>query len=441
MLQYVPDTRSPWEGVEKVPPGTWLRWRAGHIERRRYWSPPPAAAPARDLQEARTRAELRRHIRQAVERRMESEVPLGVFLSGGLDSSVVVAEMATMGHRAKTFSVGFDQDGFDERPFAQMVAARFDTDHHVLIPDADVSTLFADMTSAYDEPFADSSALATLAVAKAAKEHVTVVLTGDGGDELFGGYDRYRALSLGRRIGTTLGPLVGPAASLAHSAARLTGARKLSAATAFVEDPWAGYRDHLFHFTPAEVGALMSADDVDPLAAVRRMDDLWTATRPEERWVPWVDAQTYLPDDLLTKMDRATMAFGVEARSPLLDEDLWAFVAGLPRTMLMDGRVGKKILRRAYQGVLPEPVLTRAKKGFGVPIAAWMRAQLRPAVQDLLLAPAEPVGGLLRAGATRRLVTGFLEGDDRLTTRTWNLLALAGWHEARTRAGSLSGRR
>ena len=252
--------------------------------------------------------------------------------------------------------------------------------------------MFDDLTSAYDEPFADSSALATLAVAKAAKEHVTVVLTGDGGDELFGGYDRYRALSLGRRIGAVLGPLVGPAASVAHGAAMLTGARKLSAATAFVEDPWAGYRDHLFHFSPAEAGALMAAADVDPLAAVRRMDDLWTATRTHARWVPWVDAQTYLPDDLLTKMDRATMAFGVEARSPLLDEDLWAFVAGLPRTMLLDGRVGKKILRRAYQGVLPEAVLTRPKKGFGVPIAAWMRAQLRPAVEDLLLAPPNPSG-------------------------------------------------
>ncbi len=441
VLQYVPDDRSPWEGIEKVPPGTWLRWRAGHVERRRYWTPPRAVTRERASDVDQIRSELRARIRDAVERRLESEVPLGVFLSGGLDSSVVVAEMATLGHRAKTYSVGFDQDGFDERPFAQMVASRFGTDHHVLIPDADVTELFSQMTKAYDEPFADSSALATLAVAQAAKEHVTVVLTGDGGDELFGGYDRYRALALGRKIGSALGPLVRPAVSIANGAARLSGVGKLSAASSFVEDPWAGYRDHLFHFAPGEVGALMSAEGLDPWAAVRRLDRLWREAAAGQSWVPWVDAQTYLPDDLLTKMDRATMAFGVEARAPLLDEDLWAFVAGIPAPMLMDRRVGKKILRGAYDDVLPEPVLTRAKQGFGVPIAAWMRSHLRPAVQDLLLGPAEPVGGVLRADTTRRLVRGFLAGDDRLATRTWNLLALAGWHEARTRAGSLIGSR
>jgi asparagine synthase (glutamine-hydrolysing) len=143
----------------------------------------------------------------------------------------------------------------------------------------------------------------------------------------------------------------------------------------------------------------------------------------------------------VTKLDRATMAFGEEARSPLLDEDLWAYVAGIPRAMLLDPRLGKKILRRAYEGVLPGPVLTRSKKGFSVPIAAWMRSQLRPAVQDLLLGPDDPVGGLLRPDPTRRLVHRFLDGDDRLTARTWNLLALAGWNAARTRTGSLAGSR
>ncbi len=147
--------------------------------------------------------------------------------------------------------------------------------------------------------------------------------------------------------------------------------------------------------------------------------------------MPWLDAQTYLPDDLLTKMDRATMAFGVEARSPLLDEDLWAYVAGLPRPLLMDHRRGKKILREAYRDVLPEPILTRAKRGFGVPVAAWMRTHLRETVGDLLLAPSTLLDGLLDPAATRTLVEGFLEGDDRRTTRVWNLLALAGWYDRR----------
>ena len=150
----------------------------------------------------------------------------------------------------------------------------------------------------------------------------------------------------------------------------------------------------------------MAAETVDPWAPVRRMDALWRATADGQRWVPWVDAQTYLPDDLLTKMDRATMAFGVEARSPLLDDDLWVYVAGIPRTMLLDHRVGKKILRRAYEGVLPGPVLTRAKKGFGVPIASWMRSQLRPAVQDLLLSPRP--GRRAAAGRGRPANRGWL---------------------------------
>ena len=216
-----------------------------------------------------------------------------------------------------------------------------------------------------------------------------------------------------------------------RGAARLARTDRVVAAAAFVEDPWAGYRDHLFHFPPADAAALLAPPRADPHAAVRRLDDLWAA-KGGDGWVPWVDAQSYLPDDLLTKMDRATMAHALEARSPLLDEDLWAYVAGLPRPLLMDHRRGKKILREAYGDLLPEPILTRPKRGFGVPIAAWMRTHLRGAVIDLLLNPVAPVGGLLDASATRALVDGFLAGDDRRTTRVWNLLALAGWYDARS---------
>ena len=431
VLQYVPAERTPWAGVEKIPPGHWMRWRDGHVERHRYWAPPPPLVREQSADVARVRAEVRERIRGAVERRLESEVPLGVFLSGGLDSSVVVAEMAALGLKAQTYAVGFEQGDLDERPYAEMVAHRFETDHHALVPETDVPALFARMTQAYDEPFADSSALATLAVAEAASHHVTVVLTGDGGDELFGGYDRYRAHAMARRIGERLGPLTRPTVAVGRGAARLANNDRAVAAAAFVGDPWAGYRDHLFHFQPHELGGLLTANgSLDPQAPLRRLDDLW-ACKDGRRWMPWLDAQTYLPDDLLTKMDRATMAFGVEARSPLLDEDLWAYVAGLPRPLLMDHRHGKKILREAYRDVLPEPILTRAKRGFGVPVAAWMRTHLRETVGDLLLAPSTLLDGLLDPAATRTLVGGFLEGDDRRTTRVWNLLALAGWYDRR----------
>jgi asparagine synthase (glutamine-hydrolysing) len=435
VLQYVPAGLSPWTGVEKVEPGHWLRWRAGTTERRAFWHPPLTSDDiVKTVDQAAVRAEVRTHIRDAVACRLESEVPLGVFLSGGLDSSVVVAEMAGLGQRPKTYSVGFQQGDLDERPFAEMVARHFDTDHHELVPDADVVTLFGQMVRAYDEPFADSSALATLAVAQAAADHVTVVLTGDGGDELFAGYDRYRALALGQRIGSALGPLRRPAVAVGRSAARLIHADRLRGATSFVGDPWAAYRDRMFHFMPSEIGGMLAdglSATVDAEAPVRRLDRLWTARSDIEPWVPAVDARTYLPDDLLTKMDRATMAFGVEARSPLLDRDLWSYVATLPRPLLLDHRRGKKILREAYADALPAPILTRPKRGFGVPIAVWMRANLRDVLCDLLVTTDEPVGGLLDPEAVRPLVQGFLAGADRGTNRVWNLLALAGWYEAR----------
>ena len=212
-------------------------------------------------------------------------------------------------------------------------------------------------------------------------------------------------------------------------------AGRLAGATSFVGDPWAAYRDRMFHFMPAEIGGMLAdglSTTVDAEAPVRRLDRLWTARSDVAPWVPAVDARTYLPDDLLTKMDRATMAFGVEARSPLLDRDLWAYVATLPRSMLLDHRRGKKILREAYADALPAPILTRPKRGFGVPIAVWMRANLRDMLGDLLVAPDEPVGGLLDAEAVRPLVGRFLSGSDHATNRVWNLLALAGWYEARS---------
>jgi asparagine synthase (glutamine-hydrolysing) len=194
----------------------------------------------------------------------------------------------------------------------------------------------------------------------------------------------------------------------------------------------------MFHFMPAEIGGMIAdglSTTVDAEAPVRRLDRLWTARSDVTPWAPAVDTRTYLPDDLLTKMDRATMAFGVEARSPLLDRDLWAFVATLPRSMLLDHRRGKKILREAYADALPAPILTRPKRGFGVPIAVWMRGNLRDMLGDLLVATDEPVGGLLDPEAVRPLVGRFLSGADHATNRVWNLLALAGWFDLRARSG------
>jgi asparagine synthase (glutamine-hydrolysing) len=311
-----------------------------------------------------------------------------------------------------------------------MVARRFGTDHHVLRVESDAPALLDALGEAYDEPFADSSALATLAVARAAKEHVTVVLTGDGGDELFGGYDRYRAMRMAGNLRRRLGPMAAAAGRAGGIASRVPGAGRLAAASGFLRDPWAGYRDRMFHFTPTEVRRLLHPDlaaQVDVWAPVRRLDRLW-ADAGSQPWVPWIDAQSYLPDDLLTKMDRATMAFGVEARSPLLDHELWTWAATLPRDLLIDRKTGKLLMRNAYRGVLPDPVIDRAKMGFGVPLGAWLRSHLR---SRLVAAPTGPLAGIVDPVAARAVVDRVLRGDDAFMYRAWNLLALATWLERR----------
>ena len=252
VLQYMPSRSTPWSGIEKLEPGSWLRWNRDEVERLAYWSPPLPTEDA-GLRRNDAAVELRRRIREAVNVRLESEVPLGVFLSGGLDSSVVVAAMSELGLRPRTFAVGFEQSNLDERPFARSVATRFNTEHLELVPETDVLDLFNVMVSKYDEPFADSSALATLAVAQAAKEHVTVVLTGDGGDELLGGYDRYRAFALAECRSQALWPVrTGDIPD--RKDARQRGRQSASEGDgAALGDPWASYRDHLFHFTPEKL--------------------------------------------------------------------------------------------------------------------------------------------------------------------------------------------
>jgi asparagine synthase (glutamine-hydrolysing) len=291
--------------------------------------------------------------------------------------------------------------------------------------------LLEDVAWAYDEPFADSSALATLAVARAAKEHVTVVLTGDGGDELFGGYDRYRGVHLGVQAQRRLGRWARPLSTLTGAGARLARVERVDALAEFVDDPWVACKARLVHFWPKEVQDLLLPDvaaSVDVDAGEARLDDLWNRAGGERAWMPWLDSLSYLPDDLLTKMDRASMAWGVEARSPLLDHELWAWAATIPREAMLNSFSGKRIVRAAYRGVLPDPILQRSKKGFSVPLSTWLRTHLRPAVTEGLHSDAGPLWGFLRRDAVEALVDRFMRGDDSLTYRVWNLVALATWY-------------
>jgi asparagine synthase (glutamine-hydrolysing) len=436
VLQYVPAPLAPIRGVMKLPPGHSAVWRDGTLAVQRYWQPPKREIRSDAEREPQPRdlARLRAEIGEAVRDRLEAEVPLGIFLSGGMDSSVVVAEAAAAGVTPATFSVGFRSRAHDERAYARIVAERFGTRHTELTADDSVPDLFESFTGLYDEPFADSSALATLAVARAASNHVTVVLTGDGGDEMFGGYVRYHWYRSGLRMARRFGPL---AAAIGWSARRLgaaTRVARLSGAGQLLHDPWSWYRNGLFHFQPAEAAALLRPEQraaVDRSLPVSRLDVLWRSGGGTTGDLMSVDEATYLPDDLLTKMDRATMAFGLEARSPLLDHRLAALCAGYPDEWLFDHPQGKGILRRAYRDILPTEILERPKQGFGVPIASWLRTDLRSAVEELLLRPDAVVWRWLRPDTGLPLVQGFLGGDDRGRHRVWNLMALAGWAERR----------
>ncbi|MEX2203951.1 MAG: asparagine synthase (glutamine-hydrolyzing) [Actinomycetota bacterium] len=434
VLQYVPAPLSAWTGVQKLPPGHVAQWRKGRLEVRRYWSPPERVANA-EIDRDEAAEHLRQLVHEAVTVRLESEVPLGVFLSGGLDSSVVVAELATNGTAPATFSVGFKRKEFDETSYARMVADRFGTQHHELVADDDPVTLFEELTRAYDEPFADSSALATLAVAKAASEHVTVVLTGDGGDELFGGYTRYASYRQAERMHRRLGPLAWPASIAAAAAGKSFRIPRLSSGSRWVRDPWSGYRNALFHFPPAQVRALLrpeALDGIDPTAPEQALDGLWENAPQRVSTLSWIDQSTYLPHDLLVKMDRATMSSSLEARSPLLDHELAAYAATLPESLLFDDGEGKALVRYAYRKVLPTEVLTRPKMGFGVPLGSWLRTELRPLVQELLLSDGSPLGQWIRPERIRPMVAAVLRGSDDDRWKVWNLLALAGWAQARS---------
>jgi len=221
---------------------------------------------------------------------------------------------------------------------------------------------------------------------------------------------------------------------MTRAGARLAGIERVQALTEFVDDPWRAYKAHTVHFWPDEAGVLLLPDvaaSVDPGAGERRLDELWARAGGPRGWAPWLDTLSYLPDDLLTKMDRATMAWGVEARSPLLDHELWAWAATIPSDALLNSASGKRIVRRAYRGVLPDPILRRAKKGFSVPLTVWLRTHLRASVLDALHSDHGPLWDLLRRDAVEGLVQRFMAGDDLLTYRVWNLLALATWYDAR----------
>jgi asparagine synthase (glutamine-hydrolysing) len=428
---YTPRDRSIFRGINKLPPGHLLTWRDGRIDVEPYWR-----LPADDTfagSEAEATHELRAVLSDAVRSHLVSDVPLGAFLSGGVDSSLVVGLMAeTSGARVKTFSIGFDEAAFDELEHARRVARHFGTDHHELVVKPDAIGILDDLIAHFDEPFADSSAIPTWYVSRMAREHVTVVLSGDGGDELFGGYDRYaphpRVVAFDRYSPRALRRVAAIAArGMPH------GTRGKNFLRHVGRDERGRYLDAIRFFGADERPALLSYDvrralgDPDPETGLARHFERY-AHLPWPSQMMRFDAETYLPEDVLTKVDRMSMAHSIESRVPLLDNDVVEFAFTLPSSFKIKAGRRKHILKEVAATLLPRDILDRPKQGFGVPLSVWFRGNLRELFADTVLAARTLARGYFEEPFLRRMVAEHLSGTRDHTLRLWQLVVFERWH-------------
>jgi asparagine synthase (glutamine-hydrolysing) len=434
-LGYVPQPFSAFAGLRKLPPAHTLRFQDGRVTTRRYWRLSYAGAPPRaDTEELRE--ELRQQLLEATRLRLRSDVPLGAFLSGGVDSSAVVAAMAREASgRVKTFSIGFDVGAFDETAYAREVSKLLDTEHHEFRVTAKAVEILPKMIWHYGEPFADSSAIPTFYLSELARRHVTVALNGDGGDESFAGYDRYVTNNVvGRLPRLPIGPaylremLERPKRrpALLRRLARLGEVLPLTPPeryARFMAIVGASLRNRLC--TPEfreEVGA---ADE--PSSIIARAFCSPDAGEALVSRLLNADVQTYLPDDLLVKMDIATMAHSLEVRSPFLDHVMMEFAASLPPALKLRGLTTKRLLKDAMRAWLPDHILDRPKMGFSVPVSAWFRGPLRELPSDVLLDPRATERGIFRPAEVRRLIDAHRSGTEEHGARIWALLQLELW--------------
>jgi asparagine synthase (glutamine-hydrolysing) len=442
---YVPAPWSIYRNVHKLPPGHLLIWQDGAVDVRRYWR--LDATPRQVTDQSEATAQLRELFLDATRVRMVSERPLGAFLSGGLDSSAVVAAMARQtADRVKTFSIGFDDQKFDERRYARMVAERYDTDHHEMVITPSALAVLPTLAWHFDEPFADSSAIPSFYVAKMSRQHVTVVLNGDGGDESFGGYRRYVAMArAGRialpsvaqphlsRLGTLIGARSAPRSRL-HDAARFL--------QLLCEPTSRRYARFMSAFTAEQKADLYTTalrEEVAGFDSHELLDDVYAASLAGSdigRLLD-IDANTYLPGDLLVKVDITTMANSLEARSPFLDHHLIEWAAGLPTDLKVRSGTTKYLLKKALADWLPAELIHRKKMGFGVPLAAWLRNDLRELAWDVLTDHTARSRGLFRPEAVTSLLRQHEAGRDH-SSRIWALIQFELWHRVHRDDGASS---
>ena len=433
---YVPDPHTAFVGINKLPAGHILEFAAGQARVSEYWDLPAFNTYAPNSEEE-CLDELERRLSEAVRIRLISDVPLGALLSGGVDSSTVVALMSRIGSKpVKTFTIGFaDHPDFNELRYARLVARRFATEHHELIVEPDFEETLDKLTRSLEEPFADSSMIPTYFVSRLAREHVTVALAGDGGDELFAGYDRYR-ITLGRRIWDVIPRWMGGLYRTyfyPHLPIAMRG-RKF----AFnITLPWHDrYLDSMSFLPALDRERSLFSDEFlglaenceDPLDMFRMYFKKAPANDALSQLL-YLDAKTYLNGDILTKVDRMSMAVSLEVRAPLLDHVFAEWVTGLQSKWKFRGGHQKYILKKLAERVgVPREVLYRPKKGFSLPLVHWMRRELKSKITDVLLEPRSLQRGYFKPQVVRALLDEhFRERRDHSYT-LWELLIFEMWH-------------
>lgn len=426
---YVPSPNTLFKGVMKLPPAHILVYEEGQIRTQRYWDLP--FTPTCQDDEAIALERIRELVKDAVQVRLMSEVPLGAFLSGGIDSSVVVGLMSQMmSQPVKTFSIGFEEDDYSELPYARRIAKHFGTDHHEFVVKPDLISVLPHLVWAYDEPFADSSMLPTYYVSKLAREHVTVVLTGDGGDEIFAGYRHYK-----REL------------AISHIPGFMRSI--LSYGSLFILDGMRGkkrlrnlHNDFAIRYVQGSmlfpVGARSSMFSDEYFAHVRNHNPYERHTNEFKAissldvvtQMQYVDARTYLTDDILVKVDKASMFNSLETRAPLLDQHLVSYVSSLPSSLRMYKSTLKYLLKKAAADLLPPEILARGKQGFATPIKYWFRGDLANYAHEVLNSVRAQQRGIFNPEFTRNLLKEHM--NSRLVNHSeaiWALLCLELWFQ------------
>lgn len=435
-LKYVPSPESGFEDVQKLEPGYYLVVKQREVvEKTRYWSPSTEKKEDVDLQTYRE--DVRDTLREAVRLRLRSDVTLGAFLSGGIDSSIVVALMAQESeNKIRTFSVGFEHDEYNELPYARSVAERYDTDHTELVAEPDVQNLLPQLARHYGEPFADASAVPTYYVSKKTSQHVKVALTGDGGDEIFGGYRRYEGmmlhqffsrwfpegiLSLMKTIGQYL-PRTSQDSSLINK-----GRRLLNGLTG---SPAEKQMSFLSHFHSDSIDQLLKTEVNEVRKGKEYMQSFYkrfSALDSLAEQTMLVDLMTQLPDQLNVKVDIASMMNSIECRSPFLDHELVDVMTRVPLEQRIRWGQKKRILKSAFKEDLPEDVLSHKKQGFSIPRAEWMRGELSDFMKDRLLHGTDTFQELVRIRPVKRMIKQHLSHHHDWSKHLWSLLMFELW--------------